>query len=301
MKFNSSTNSPPTDISLSNDHVPQNLPSGTTVGRLTAIDADLGDTHVYALNCAAPGPDDASFKIGGAGNNQLQTNAVYDYNTKNTYEICVQTDDGSEGIYEKNFTIHVTTVVPSKMGFRGIGVNDGWILESTSTSSRGGLVNTADAVLRIGDNELDREYRSILSFNTINLPDNAIITKVTLKIKRQTIVGTDPFSAMGKLLVDIRTPHFGASAALVKPDFQATASMNDIGDFPKTLISGWYRKIWTSDTFFSLINLKGRTQFRLQFANGDNDNLSTDYIAIYSGNYATVTDRPMLIIEYYVP
>jgi hypothetical protein len=105
---------------------------------------------------------------------------------------------------------------------------------------------------------------------------------------------------MGKLMVDIRAPYFGASAALVKTDFQATSDMN-IGDIPNHPVSDWYRKVWSSDPFFALINPTGRTQFRLYFANGNNWNDTADTIDFNSGNYSTITDRPMLIIEYYVP
>lgn len=301
VKFNASTNSPPTELTLSNDRVPQNLPKGTKIGTLVATDADPNDPHIYSLTCAAPGPDDAFFKVGGPQNNTLQTNAVFDYNVKNVYNVCVRADDGSDGIYDKNFVINVTTTPLTKVSFRSVGANDGWVLEVKRYSDRGGLVNATEPTLRLGDSELDQEYRSILSFNTINIPDTAIITSVVLKIKKQLVVGEDPFESLGKLVVDVRSPYFGNSAAVAKHDFQADPGMSAIGDIPNRLASGWYRKAWLSDTFFSYINLKGHTQFRLHFMYPTNYNLSADYIAIYSGNYATVTDRPMLIIEYYVP
>ena len=49
------------------------------------------------------------------------------------------------------------------------------------------------------------------------------------------------------------------------------------------------------------INLTGTTQFRLYFTKDDNDDNGADYMKFFSGNYATATARPTLIIEYYVP
>ncbi len=98
-------NEAPTDIDLSNNSVAENQPIGTTVGTLTTIDPDAGDTHTYSLGCTVPGVDDASFSILG---DALKTAEVFDYDTKNTYAVCVRTDDGNGGTYDENFTINVT-------------------------------------------------------------------------------------------------------------------------------------------------------------------------------------------------
>jgi hypothetical protein len=100
-------NSPPTDITLSASSVTENLPSGTTVGTLTSVDPDPADTHNYSF-CG--GADDASFQIGGAGNDELQTAAVFDYETKNAFNTCIRTDDGISGPFDKAFVINVTDV-----------------------------------------------------------------------------------------------------------------------------------------------------------------------------------------------
>ncbi|MBI5842518.1 MAG: cadherin domain-containing protein [Chloroflexi bacterium] len=101
-------NAAPTDITLSNNTVLENQPIGTLVGVLTASDPDVTDTHTYSFACAVPGADDASFQIGGAGSDELQTAAVFDYETKNTYNICIRTDDGNGGTFQKPFAVTVT-------------------------------------------------------------------------------------------------------------------------------------------------------------------------------------------------
>jgi len=51
---------------------------------------------------------------------------------------------------------------------------------------------------------------------------------------------------------------------------------------------------------YAYINKKGRTQLRLRFLlDDDNDNYA-DILKLYSGN-AILTNRPQLIVEYYVP
>jgi choice-of-anchor C domain-containing protein len=176
---------------------------------------------------------------------------------------------------------------------------DGWILESTETSGTGGILNATARTFRLGDDAQDRQYRSILVFTTGSLPDNAIITKVTLKIKHYSIVSTDPLSTHGNLLVDVRRGSFSGNPALQLDDFKAVASLNNVGSIPGMPVSGWYAKTWTG-RILDYINRTGLTQLRLRFTTDDNDDLGADYLNLYSGN-AVSSNRPQLIIEYYVP
>src|SRR5687768_967004 len=74
-------------------------------------------------------------------------------------------------------------VVPFKSG----SAQDGWVLETGETSNQGGIVDAAAATFNLGDTAKKQQYRAILSFNTASLPDNAVITKMTLKIKKQGV------------------------------------------------------------------------------------------------------------------
>src|SRR5207248_1010238 len=51
--------------------------------------------------------DNASFTIGGT---TLRTNSVFDFETKTSYSIRVQADDGAGGTFAKAFTVTVTNV-----------------------------------------------------------------------------------------------------------------------------------------------------------------------------------------------
>ena len=103
--FATSPNSTPTDITLSNNSVPEHQSSDTLVGTFTTTDADAGDTFTYSLGCASPGADDSSFYV---DVDQLLTNGTFDYETKNVYSICIRTTDSAAATFDKNFTIHVT-------------------------------------------------------------------------------------------------------------------------------------------------------------------------------------------------
>ena len=100
-------NEAPTDIALSNNTVSENLPANTVVGILSASDPDTGATFTFSIACTVAGADDASFNINGTG---LQTSASFDYDSQNTYNICIRVMDQGGLTYDKNFVIDVTPV-----------------------------------------------------------------------------------------------------------------------------------------------------------------------------------------------
>ncbi|MFH1331652.1 MAG: clostripain-related cysteine peptidase, partial [Actinomycetota bacterium] len=83
--------------------------------------------------------------------------------------------------------------------FRSVGSYDGWVRERDETSAKGGALNATNTTARLGDDASDRQYRSILHFDTSTLPDNAVVTGVTIKIRRSGITGTNPFLTHGLL------------------------------------------------------------------------------------------------------
>ena len=174
---------------------------------------------------------------------------------------------------------------------------DGWILESSEFSNRGGSMNSTAATFSLGDDAANRQYRAILSFN-ISLPSNAVITFIKLKIKRAGLVGANPFVTLGGIAVDIKKGTFG-TVSLQAGDFQAPAGKQaamQIHNNP--LAGGWYlASLGTAAN--TLLNKTGTTQLRLRFTKDDNNNRTADYLRFYSGN-ATAADRPVLVIRYYV-
>jgi len=107
----------PTDINLSNASVFESQPINTNVGTLTSLDPD-STNFTYSLVAGSGDTDNALFTIAG---NQLKTNFIFDYETKNSYSIRVLTSDGDGGLYSEQFTINISdsindifTITPQK-------------------------------------------------------------------------------------------------------------------------------------------------------------------------------------------
>jgi surface protein len=186
-----------------------------------------------------------------------------------------------------------------KKVFRPQATYDGWVLESGEFSGKGGKKNKLGKILKVGDDKTDRQYRTILSFGTAGIPDNAVITKVILKVRKAGVVGTNPMKTHNGLVVDIKKFKFYTLPALQINDFQAKASKYRVGKFSKKLFSGWYKAV-LNDIAIPYINKTGRTQFRIRFLLDDNDDNGADILKFYSGN-AVLAKRPKLIVKYYVP
>lgn len=180
-----------------------------------------------------------------------------------------------------------------------IGAQDGWLLESTETSGKAGSAGGTATQFYLGDDAANRQYRAILSFNTGPLPDSAVITSVTLKVKTTGTVGANPFGSLGNIVVDLKNGSWSGNAALQLTDFYAAGSKNYAMQITNAPVSNWFSTTLPSASF-GYINLTGTTQFRLRFATDDNNNLAANYLKFASGE-ATTTSRPQLIITYHVP
>lgn len=208
---------------------------------------------------------------------------------------------GGVGAGNGNFTFGLAYVVAKNTSinvyYSSGSTYDGWVLESTETSKKGGTINSAATTLRVGDDAKNKQYRSILDFDTTVNPVDpaALIYKITLRIKRQGTTGTNPFTALGAINVDVAKP-FGSSYDLQKGDFQASAQKKNITKFTSKNSSGWHSATIGSSNWV-WVNFNGYTQFRLQFATDDNNDFLANYISFYSGD--SLTNAPELIIEYY--
>ncbi|MGZ0050357.1 Ig-like domain-containing protein [Brevibacillus gelatini] len=100
-----SPNSPPTNLSLDNDTVLENLPPNTPVGTLSAEDSDAEDQD--NLTFELTGNEDNAFQIVG---NVLQTAKSLDYETKSSYSVEVKVSDTAGNSITKTFVIQVTDV-----------------------------------------------------------------------------------------------------------------------------------------------------------------------------------------------
>ncbi len=185
--------------------------------------------------------------------------------------------------------------------FVSIGAEDGYVRESTETSGVGGSFSatlTSTSALRVGDDNQDRQYRSIVSFDTSSIPDGATILSATLSLTRGTLSGTNPFTTHGACLVDISNGGFGGNTALAAGDFQAAATASSVATLSAANANLQVSSGSLNATGLNAINKTGTTQFRIRFTLDDNDDRGNDFIGYYSGENSTASRRPALVVTY---
>jgi methionine-rich copper-binding protein CopC len=100
-------NQAPTDLALSPASVNENEPSGTAVGSLSTTDPDAGDSFTYTLVTGTGSDDNGSFTIDG---DTLKTDEVFDFESKSSYSIRVETKDSGGLTFEKQLTVSINDV-----------------------------------------------------------------------------------------------------------------------------------------------------------------------------------------------
>ena len=209
----------------------------------------------------------------------------------------VTDSDGDTG----TATLTVNVIKPTTLTFTSVGAEDGWVLESTETSNVGGSIkagDTSNKALLLGDSSKKQQYKSILSFDTSSLPDNATITSATLRVQRGTLSGASPFSTHGALLADVVTGSFNGNTVLEKADFQAPATAVGVASLSNAASNGAWSEGALNINGLAAINKTGRTQFRLYFNLDDDNDKDADYLGYYAGEYGTAASRPQLVVTY---
>jgi hypothetical protein len=191
--------------------------------------------------------------------------------------------------------------LPAPETYTSVGAYDGWILESREDSYTGGSINSTEQTFTLGDDSRDRQYLSILSFDTSVLPDNAVIVSAKLIIYLNYQTG-DLFSdPNGHFRADMYSPYFGNQVNLQKSDFQAP---NEFWDVVDVVADPYYPSVYSGDLVpasLSYIDRTSTTQFRLRFTARDDDDMTADITKFYSGDSPNSALWPQLIVTYYVP
>ncbi len=157
-------NDPPTDITLSNNTVDENQPVGAVVGALSGTDPNAGDTLTFSL---VPGAaDNISFAVNGAN---LETNASFDYEVKNSYTVRVRVTDQGGLSYEKDFVITINDVNDAPTS---VSLDNAGIAENNNAGDAVGNFSTTDP-------DGDTTFTYVLT-DTTNFPDNNAFQIVNL-------------------------------------------------------------------------------------------------------------------------
>jgi hypothetical protein len=192
-------------------------------------------------------------------------------------------------------------VTTQTLTFTSAAAQDGWVLESSEASNTGGSISPTSGngtALRLGDDNKDKQYKSILPFDTSALPDNATIVSVTVRLLRESVSGTNPFSTHGTCWIDVQTGGFSGSASLQTSDFQAEATAVQAAGLSNASANGVWSEGSLNAAGIASVSKTGTTQLRIYFAVDDNDNTRNDYISYFSGESSTAANRPQIVVTY---
>jgi hypothetical protein len=183
--------------------------------------------------------------------------------------------------------------------YTSVAAADGYMFESNENSNIGGTGSSASGYyIFTGDQNYDKQVKGLFSFAP-NLPGGAVITGAHFAMKLSGYVGTNPFSTHGSFLADMGIPYFGGSASLAASDFEAAAWETDAASCTTAPdAGGWfYCNVYNPGD----IPTNGTVQFRTYFTLDDNDDGAADLVRWFSGGYTTLSFRPYLVIDYYIP
>lgn len=185
--------------------------------------------------------------------------------------------------------------------FTSVASEDGWLRESGEETGVAGAMSatgTFKAAIRAGDNVNNRQYKSIVSFDTSAIADGALIQSATLRLRRGKIEGEGPFNGgFGLLWASIRKGGFSGSTALELDDFHKPAhDLAAILSVPAADLDWSEDELKTGSLEF--IDDQGTTQFKIFLSNGDDDDGIADYVGFYSGDNSDPANHPQLVISY---
>ncbi|MBI1891188.1 MAG: fibronectin type III domain-containing protein [Burkholderiales bacterium] len=201
------------------------------------------------------------------------------------------------------YSLYVTTSLrESPKGYFQIGDVCGTVLNATSVSSDDGYVKAFSggtspevgglSTPGIGRGSDSKFNRSVLSFDTSAIPDDAVITRAYVVLTYYTMSG-DPWAnpAGNSMVVDVKNGCFGAACTMGTDDWAATADASAVATVAKWT-SGTKQSSDFDSNGLAAINKTGKTQVRLRFTSNQT---SMNYIQITDGTNAK------LYVEYLDP
>jgi VCBS repeat-containing protein len=162
-------NQPPTDIALSSSAIPENAGGNATVGSLSTIDPDAGNTFSYTLVAGNGDSDNAAFNIDGS---TLRATNSFDFEAKSSYSVRIRSTDQG-GLYtEKSLIITVTNVNESPTIVSGSAYS---VTESNTIGIQGGQ---SSATPYLTSRDPNVQFTSILTvgdavngYQMVGIPD----------------------------------------------------------------------------------------------------------------------------------
>jgi gliding motility-associated-like protein len=180
-------NQAPTDMALSASAINENVAAASTVGTLSATDAE-GGAMTYALVSGTGDTDNSSFTLTSGGS--ISINASPNFETKASYSVRIKVTDGGGLTFEKSFVITINNVneTPTDMALSASAINENAAANSaigTLSSTDVDASNTFTYALVSGTGDTDNASFNI-SGNALQItasPDFETKSSYTVRIK----------------------------------------------------------------------------------------------------------------------
>ncbi|MEO9644310.1 MAG: cadherin domain-containing protein, partial [Ekhidna sp.] len=163
----------PTDILLSANAIDENSSAGSVVGTFSTVDASFDETFTYDLVSGDGDDDNSAFQFSGGA--ELLTESSFDFETKNSYNIRVQTNDGNGGLFEKTFVITVNDVNEAPTD---ISLGNATIDESNPAGTLVGMLGVTDEDLT--DNHTYSLKNGVIDNASFDITGDELVTAVEL-------------------------------------------------------------------------------------------------------------------------
>jgi gliding motility-associated-like protein len=98
-------NETPSAMAITKSNLYESNTINEVIGVLTTADQDAGDSHTYSLVSGVGSTDNAAFNVSG---NQVRASQVYNFSTKNSYNIRVRATDKGGLSFENVYTVSVS-------------------------------------------------------------------------------------------------------------------------------------------------------------------------------------------------
>lgn len=210
-----------------------------------------------------------------------QYNSPLNFSTTTTLQFFSKDSAGNQEAVKTEF-YNITQNVNTS--FNSIAQEDGFV----GVFSADGISST---VHKIGDKGFYNTdtYRTVLSFDTSTLPDNAVIESATLRIYRKSLTGT-----ISSINIDIKSGYFGNASTLEQEDYNNAASSTGVATLGVPGANNGYSEAALPAGIFAYINKTGKTQFRLRPST--TADYTSDVLEMYGGDSSSYA--PKLYITY---
>jgi gliding motility-associated-like protein len=208
-------NEAPTAIALSNATIDENNLKFQPIGSLGSTDPDAGDSFTYSLVSGTGSTDNSKFTLSG---NTLKAAEAFDFETKSSYSIRIQTTDAAGLSFQKEFTVTIVNVNEAPTA----------IALSNATTDENNAIDASIGTLTTTDPDAADSF----TYSLVSGAGSTDNSKFTLS--GNTLKAAEAFDFETKSSYSIRIQTSDAAGL----SFQKTLSIsvNDVNDYPSAIV-----------------------------------------------------------------